>query len=105
MGAGREDSLVMEQFTGSSQLASITVDRNTILKDWWVEEPDQPEEEDEMTPAERKAYAEVAALFGKAGSTRRRGWRCRRRCGGRSPSCWRRSRGAIYNLTKRTDIL
>lgn len=30
----------MEQFTGSSQLAGITVDRNTILADWWVVEPE-----------------------------------------------------------------
>ena len=51
-GGWTKNQVVMEQFTGSSQLAGITVDRNTILADWWVQE-------DEMTPEEKRRLAEL----------------------------------------------
>ncbi len=60
--------LVMEQFTGSSQLAGITVDRNTIRADWWVVEGDEP-----MTDEERRAFEELKAKTAKIQAQQRVG--------------------------------
>ncbi len=63
------DDVVMEQFTGSSQLLDVTVDRNTIREDWWA-----TEDEDAMTPDERrrleaaeKTIARINALITAGG--------------------------------------
>ena len=63
-------SVVMEQFTGSSQLAGITVDRNTILADWWVEE-DQGDEP--MTDEERRAFDELKVKADRTAAQQRAG--------------------------------